>query len=299
MTELALTRLGSGTPLVLLHGLGLSRRTWDPVIPALAEHFDVVAIDLPGFGQSAQMPADVEPNPRALAAAVGEVLDELGIVSPHVAGNSLGGWVALELAHLRPVASITLLSPAGLWSRSTPLYNRISLRASRWLVVHARELLLRIVDHPLGRVLVLGQTHGRPSRMTPGQARAVISAMNAAAGFDATLRATAAVHYVARSRIDSPITVAFGSRDHLLLRRRSRDLAQLPQQTRVCALPGCGHVPMSDDPLAVLDVITTSTVRLAISGPAMPSVPPVRREAPVGTAHDLKAFFTVVDVGWG
>ena len=117
MPRLASTRSGTGETLVLLHALGLSRRVWDPVLPALAGHFDVIAVDLPGFGDSA--PLTHEPTPAALAAAVAALLDELGVTSPHLAGNSLGGWVALELAGIRSAASLTLLSPAGLWRENT------------------------------------------------------------------------------------------------------------------------------------------------------------------------------------
>jgi pimeloyl-ACP methyl ester carboxylesterase len=167
MTRLAFTRVGSGPPLVLLHGIGLSRRAWDPVVPALGERFDVLALDLPGFGESALLPPQEEPIPAVLAASAADLLDTLGIGSPHLVGNSLGGWVALELAHLRPTASLTLLSPAGLWRGNTPLYNRASLRASRWLTQHATGLLYWLVQSRLGRSLVLGQTYGQPSRMSP------------------------------------------------------------------------------------------------------------------------------------
>ncbi len=57
VSSLAFTRSGTGAPLVLLHGIGLSRQAWDPVVPALARHFDVIAVDLPGFGGSAPVPA--------------------------------------------------------------------------------------------------------------------------------------------------------------------------------------------------------------------------------------------------
>jgi pimeloyl-ACP methyl ester carboxylesterase len=177
MARLALSRHGVGSPLVLLHGLGSTRAAWDPVIPDLAGHFDVLAVDLRSFGNSEPVPPHAEPDPAFLAAAVADLLDELGIERPHVVGNSLGGWVALELAHVRPVASLTLLSPAGLWRGGTPLYCRASLRASRWLSQHAAGTLSRLVNHRLGRILVLGQTHGRPSRMSPDQARAAILAV--------------------------------------------------------------------------------------------------------------------------
>src|SRR5262249_57311253 len=93
----------------------------------------VLAIDLPGFGDSEPMPPQAEPVPAALAAAVAGLLDDLGITAPHIAGNSLGGWVALELAHVRPVASLTLLSPAGLWPGRPPAAHPATPRAPRWL----------------------------------------------------------------------------------------------------------------------------------------------------------------------
>lgn len=266
MPSLAYTRAGSGAPLVLLHGLGSARGAWDPVIPALAEHFDVIAADLPGFGDSAPLAAGTEPHPAALAAAVAGLLDELGITQrPHVAGNSLGGWVALELAAIRPLASVALLSPAGLWRNGTPWYCRVSLRASRWLTRHAAAPLNWAVRYRLGRALALGQTHAHPIRMTAGQARSVIAAMASCPGFDATLAATAHRRYLSGATINAPVTVAFGSRDVLLLRRQSRRLGELPHSTSVGELPGCGHLPMADNPAAVTALITAATARMALA----------------------------------
>lgn len=259
MTTLAYTRTGgSGPPLVLLHGLGSSRRAWAPVIPQLARDFDVIAVDLPGFGDSAPLSPQVEPIPAALAASVAVLLDDLQVTSPHLAGNSLGGWTALELARIRPSASLTLLSPAGLWRSGTPLYCRASLKASRWLTRRAPGLLSRLVSTRPGRILVLGQTHARPGRMTPEHARSAIRSMGACPGFDATLRATAPRRFLAGPPVDAPVTVAFGSRDLLLLPRQSRRLGELPPDVHVGSLPGCGHVPMSDDPGAVAALIAAS-----------------------------------------
>jgi pimeloyl-ACP methyl ester carboxylesterase len=258
MTALAFDRRGSGAPLVLLHALGSSRAAWDPVVPALAEHFDVLTVDLPGFGDSPPLPPEVEPSPRALAAAVGALLDELGIAVPHVAGNSIGGWVSLELAAQRPLASLTLLSPAGMWPGDTPLYCLVSLRASRWLARHAGGLLSWAVSSRLGRIVVLGQTHGRPARMSPAQARTALRALAEAPGFDAALDATVHRHYVAGAPFSAPVTVAFGSQDRLLLRRQWRRVDQLPPDADVRALPGCGHVPMADDPAAVAALVAAS-----------------------------------------
>ena len=265
MSQLAFTRRGRGAPIVLLHALGSSRHSFDPIIPALATQFDVIAIDLPGFGDSKPLPASVEPTPAALAAAVAEQLDQLGVRSPHLVGNSLGGWVALELAARCTPASVTLLAPAGLWRRNTPLYDRASLQATRWLTRHALRFLFRLVDFRLGRALVLGQTHGRPMHMTPQQARAAIRSMATCPGFEATLKATVNRRLLARAPIDAPVTVAFGSRDLVLLKSQSRHVDQLPPGTHLEVLPGCGHLPMADDPTAVTSLILRS------SGAAVPA----------------------------
>jgi len=260
MTTLAYTRTGAGAPLVLLHGIGSSRRAWDPVIPALAGRFDVIAVDLPGFGDSGPLPPEVASRPSALAAAVAGLLDDLGVTAPHVAGNSLGGWVALELAGLRPVASLALLSPAGMWRGNMPLYDQASLRASHWLARHAAGLLSRLVSYRLGRALVLGQTHGRPFHLSPGYARTAIRAMGTCPGFGPTMKATVRP-YRSGPPIGAPVTVEFGSRDLLLLRHQSRHLGELPAGTQLETLPRCGHVPMADDPAAVTAFIAAASAR--------------------------------------
>jgi pimeloyl-ACP methyl ester carboxylesterase len=96
--------------------------------------------------------------------------------------------------------------------------------------------------------------------MTPAQARAVLGAMAGSTGYDDVLAATRHRHYVGGPVHDAPVTVAFGSRDHLLL-RGSRHLGELPPATRVATLPGCGHVPMADDPVAVTQLIVAAAAR--------------------------------------
>jgi pimeloyl-ACP methyl ester carboxylesterase len=259
MDTLHFTRSGSGQPLLLLHGLGSARHAWDPIVPTLADHFDVVAVDLPGFGSSDPLPTSDVPTPARMAAIVASLLDHLGMATPHVVGNSLGGWVALEFARLSPVQSLTLLSPAGLWRNDTPRYQMISLRATCWLARHAGTTLSRLVATRIGRNMVLRQTHGRPGNLSPNEARAAIGAMASGDGFDATLSATARRRYVAAGLIDVPVTVAFGSRDLLLL-RRSRYLSELPPHARQVTLPRCGHVPMYDDPCAVSALIISTAL---------------------------------------
>jgi pimeloyl-ACP methyl ester carboxylesterase len=262
-TKLAIHRTGTGAPLVLLHALGSSSHAWEPVLPYLLDGFEVLAVDLPGFGGSPALTGSEQVTPAALAAAVDAALSEAGIHDPHVVGNSLGGWVALELAQLRPVATLTLLSPAGMWAGDTPWYCRVSLRGTRWLTQHAQRLLDRLVEHRLGRILALGQTHGHPTRVSPDQARAAIHEMGSCTGFDAALEATTHLHYRRPDddRPTPPTTVAFGSRDRLLLLRQWRRTGELPLDAVVGRLPGCGHIPMYDDPAAVAQLITGTVAR--------------------------------------
>ena len=275
MSATRYSRSGHGEPLVLLHGLGSSRAAWEVIVPALAQRFDVIAVDLPGFGASAPLPPSIEPSPAELATAVAGMLNDLGIDRPHLAGNSLGGWVAMELAKTRPVRSVTLLSPAGLWRAGTPLYCMVSLRLSRWLAAHAGPALSRIVATRPGRVVVLGQMLGHPARLPAAQARSAVQALGTCPGFDATLKATARRRLRGAQQITAPVTVAFGSRDLVLLRHQSRNLGELPPGTRSAALPGCGHLPMTDDPARVTDlIITTASRASAAPDPTSPRQSP-------------------------
>lgn len=258
VSTMGFSRTGHGDPMILLHGLGSSRAVWDPIVPSLAERFDVIAVDLPGFGSSPPLPRGVEPTPAALAAAVIDLLNEHGIEQPHLVGNSLGGWIAVEMAKTSAARSLTLISPAGLWARDAPLYCRASLRLSRGLARHARPVLSRLVASRPGRFLVFGQMYGRPAELSPSQARGAIQGMGQCPGFDATLRATTRRHVQNAQQLTAPVTLAFGSRDVVLLKHQSRHLWALPAGTRASVLPGCGHVPMSDDPARVLDLISSA-----------------------------------------
>jgi pimeloyl-ACP methyl ester carboxylesterase len=106
-------REGSGPPRVLLHGVGHHWQTWRAVIERLAGEFDVIACDSPGFGRSAPLPAGIEPTIPAYADAFERFFIELGLERPHVAGNSMGGAIALELARRGAIQSATAFSPAG------------------------------------------------------------------------------------------------------------------------------------------------------------------------------------------
>ena len=120
---LAFESHGSGPPLVLLHGIGSRRGVWDPVVGALARERRVIAVDLPGFAESP--PEDFEPTAAGFTARLERWFAEQGLGRPHVAGNSMGGAIALELARRGAVASATARLPRRLLERA-----RAGLRAA-------------------------------------------------------------------------------------------------------------------------------------------------------------------------
>jgi pimeloyl-ACP methyl ester carboxylesterase len=252
--ELRFERRGKGPPLLLLHGLGSSLRMWDPVRPLLESRMDVIALDLPGHGESPAA-SYLASSPRALALTIEAFLDRLGLQTAHLAGNSLGGWLALELAKMGRARSVTALSPAGLWRRHTPTYNVITFHTYRAIARRLKFMVPYLTRNPISRTILLWQFFGRPWAIPPVAALEVSNAFADASGFDAILSATLRERFCGGNAIDVPVSVVWGSRDLLLLPWLSRFRDELPSSTRWTTLRGCGHVPTFDAPQAVVDAI--------------------------------------------
>ena len=251
-----LTRLreGSGEPLLLLHGLGLSWRSWKPVLPQLAARHEVLALDLPGFGTAP--PSAAKPTIAVLADAVERELDGAGLDGVRAAGNSMGGSVALELARRGRATGVVVLGPAGLESPAERL-GIIALneaqRAAYRLAAPAAQL---VAANPVSRSALLGWLHGRPWRLGTADAAAEIRDFAGAPSFHAALRrVTSAWTPSQLAEVPVPVRVALGSRDLLIgAPNAPRFVAAIPGATLV-PLPGCGHVPMADDPRRVAAAI--------------------------------------------
>ncbi|MFC9292047.1 alpha/beta fold hydrolase, partial [Streptomyces sp. NPDC057052] len=136
-------RVGRGEPLLLLHGIGHHRQAWDPVVDILATEREVIAVDLPGFGASPSLPAALAHDLSTTTAVLSAFCEALELDRPHVAGNSLGGLLALELGREKRVRSVTALSPAGFWSEAERRYAFGVLLTMRQI---ARRLPLPLVE---------------------------------------------------------------------------------------------------------------------------------------------------------
>ena len=243
---IAYERTGEGPPLVLIHGLGATRRIWAPQIDRLALERDVIALDLPGFGESP--PLGEPPTPWALGAAVTRLCTEIGVDSPHVAGNSLGGWVALEIAKAQEASSVCLISPAGLWRR--PLGPR-KVNTRKWSR-RLRPLLSALTHSRRAREAMLRTTVGRPENVPISDARQLIDAWISAPGYDA---ANAEMRrYVCEDldRVSVPTTIAWGELDRLVGPPRPE---RRPPGSRFIKLENCGHTPNWDVPELISELL--------------------------------------------
>ena len=184
-----------------------------------------------------------------------EFLRDLGVERPHVAGNSLGGWIALELAKRGAVRSATALSPAGFHTAGEAIYERASL----WTAVRAARLLEpvaeRISESPTSRKLSFGLFVARPERITPAEAVESSRALARAPWFDETLHVLGADHFEGAGRLGVPVTIAWGEKDRLLLPRQAFRAATAIPGAHMVLLRGCGHVPTYDDPEQVARVL--------------------------------------------
>ncbi|MEU4998663.1 alpha/beta fold hydrolase [Streptomyces sp. NPDC021622] len=256
-------RAGKGEPLLLLHGIGHHLQAWDPVFGLLATEYDVIAVDLPGFGASPALPDGLAYNASTVVSALGALCETLEIERPHVAGNSLGGLLALELGREKLVRSVTALSPAGFWSPAERRYAFTTLLAMR----HGARLLPlpaieRLAATAAGRAALTSTIYARPGRRSPEAVVAETLALRGATGFEKTLSAGRDVLF-ADDVPGLPVTVAWGTRDRILLRRQGIRAKHAVPEARLVRLPGCGHVPMNDDPALVTRVIADTCRRAA------------------------------------
>ncbi|WP_199552077.1 alpha/beta fold hydrolase [Streptomyces sp. N35] len=248
-------REGSGDPVLLLHGIGHHHQAWDPVFGILAAERDVIAVDLPGFGASPALPDGFAYDLANFVPALSALCKALDIERPHVVGNSLGGLLALEMGREKLVRSVTALSPAGFWTQAERRYAFGTLlamhRGAKLLPLPAIERLSRSAA---GRAALTSTIYARPGRRSPEAVVAETLALREATGFHATLAAGRGVQW--SDDVDSvPVTIGWGTRDRLLLRRQGVRAKRAIPGARLIALRGCGHVPMNDDPALVSRVI--------------------------------------------
>jgi pimeloyl-ACP methyl ester carboxylesterase len=247
-------RRGSGDPYVLIHGIGSRAEVWEPVIDALADRFAVVAVDLPGFGRSrAQVP---QPTIDRQTEAFAQWLGDEGLTGCHVAGNSMGGAISLELARRGAVRSAVALAPAGFWTPRERRWCQDSLARAKRQIKALRPALPALVATPVGRTAFGWQFYGRPWAAPAEDLVASAEALLAAEAFDEALALFDDYTFHDAEELDAvPVTVVWGSRDRLLLARQAARARRVLPKARHEWLVGAGHLPMWDEPDAVASLL--------------------------------------------
>ncbi len=250
-----------GPTLLLLHGLGASSFSWRHNLTPLARHFQVLAVDLPGHGRSpASLDADY--HQEALARGIMDFLQRRGIRKAAVAGNSLGGGLALMLARDYPerVEALILLAPA------------VALRRVPWLFYPLRlpglGLMAAALMGPWIIPLALRLAYHRPQLITP----------EVVAGYAAPYRELSrrlALRRICRqlqvppwseieallSKIHQPTAIVWGEEDRILPVAQAAWLkARLPQ-AELRLLPEIGHAPQEEAPATVNKIIIAFLTR--------------------------------------
>ena len=245
--------------LVLIHGMGSAATAWKLTIPELTRHVTVITLDLPGHGKT-PMSISQAMDPRSLADAVCETMTHLGIEKFHLCGNSLGGWVGLEVAakHSGRVLSFTGLAPAGLWlAPYTARYPGTALL--RAIAKTTRPLTPIALRFEWGRKLGFADVSPLWRNLSYETC------------FDASLAMSSATGYfpawdgMLKKRFDSPIpqsipiTIIFGDTDNTLPASNCQERSVVPAHSKWYVIENCGHAPMWDHPTTVTRHILETT----------------------------------------
>ena len=250
---LDIARTGSGEPLLLLHGMGTSRRDFAAMAPGLAEDFEVVAMDLPGHGQSP--PLACRPTIAAFADAVEATLDAHGLHRVHVLGNSLGGRVAIELAVRGRARSVVAVAPSGMGLPPERLMQASALAAGRIVLRRLAPAIEPLGRSRAGRVALLASLKARPWAASREEAVGLREGFSESHDFWRMLLWGLLLDVPrALKTISCPVTLVQGTRDLLAPGQAVRYLPLVPT-ARFQPLVLAGHAPQSDRPRTILALV--------------------------------------------
>ena len=259
---------------MLVHGGAGTWRLWRPVLARLEERHAVFASTLTGHWGGPDLPPGSELSIDVLVDGVERDLDEAGIDCAHMAGGSLGAWVALELAKRGRARSVVAIAPGGGWGPGSSLEWKAVANEYRLLLAGAK-LLARRPERwsrsPLLRRLLYWHHFAHPERMEPDDCAHMVFGIGHCAPLLGTFLDWGDRHGGARDLhlIDCPVRLAFPEKDRIVPKRfYGRRLIDALPDADVVDLPDVGHVPMSDDPELVARTILDFTARVEGGRPA-------------------------------
>lgn len=253
-------RRGSGSPLLLVHGLGIGSRSWEPIIDGLAARREVIAIDLPGFGGTP--PLDAEVSIATLTDSVVAFIKDQGLDGVATAGQSMGARIVLELARRGVGGDAVALDPGGFWNDRELAIFGATLRPSIALVKALRGALPALLGNPVTRTALLAQFSAHPWRLAPQTALPDVRGLADSPGVDAALDAlTKGPKQLGApaGTVPGRVTIGWGRRDLVTLPRQAQRATAAFPDAVLHWFPGCGHFPQWDAPDATIRLILDRT----------------------------------------
>ncbi|MEZ0484159.1 alpha/beta fold hydrolase [Fibrella aquatica] len=255
------TRLGTGKPLLLIHGIGSSHHSWDLIITELATKRDVIAIDLPGFGDTP--PLAGETTIRTLADAVTAFLQKEDLLGIDAVGSSMGARLVLELARRGGVlGSVVSLDPGGFWQGWEIPFFYHSVRLSAQLVNSLQPILPALTGNPITRTLLFVQFSAHPWTIPAPIALQELRTFTPTPTFTGLLDNLAhgeKQEGAPAGAIQHPLVIGWGKQDRVCLPSQAKLAQQLFPDAQLHWFTNCGHFPQLDVPEEAIQLILSVT----------------------------------------
>jgi pimeloyl-ACP methyl ester carboxylesterase len=248
-------------PLVLLHPFSLCAEVWNRVVPRLTDYHDVHSLRIPGHLGAAPLPTGMEHSIERLVDILEAKLDALHLRKVHLAGASLGGWLALELARRGRARSVVALAPAE-WRPGSKEERRLvrMFKLSRRLLQVAGPLSDQLGSIDMVRRTCFAAAIAAPSRLAALDAALILRAGWQCTAYESVIAALAHQPPARPFEQSCPISLMWGDRDRVLpLEGYSEHWRSILPYAEWRILKGMGHLPMYDDPNAVADAILDVT----------------------------------------
>ena len=254
-------RQGAGPPLLLVHGLGGSWRSWTTILPALSENRELVALDLPGHGEFSA--AAESGTFMGLADSVETFIVDHGLEDIDTVGSSLGARIVLEMARRGKVGATIALDPGGFWRGWERTYFRSTLSASIRLVRGLGPALPTLSKSAVSRSMLLAQLSARPWKLDGVIVATELKSFAATETFDALVRdlATAPEQEGPAAETSRPVVIGWGRQDRLCLPRQAARAMEAFPSARLHWFEQCGHFPMWDQPEETVQLILDETAK--------------------------------------
>jgi len=258
-----LTEVDPTSPsIVLIHGLGSAATSFKPILTELSKNFRVINVDLPGHGKSPYTKSQAM-DPASLGTAIFDtVKSEYGIEEFHVVGNSLGGWIALEMAASRPeqILSVTGLAPAGLWL--VPATGRLPSEARSYYLAKLLKPLIKVgLKSKQLRKIGFERVSPKWQELSYETCLDASIAIVNCRGYFPAWDGMIGRRFDAKIPESVQVTILFGDSDNTLPADHSQERSLAPSHSMWLTIENCGHAPMWDHPDLVLKAVLETSTR--------------------------------------